>query len=396
MRAAASLLASRNLGPPRSQVARQAEPLAIRARGSLSPRGTAAVDVASTSTRALLSSHADPLPRCPRGRAGARTLLPTDPRVLADAVRGRDVLRHHRRAAGQIRVAPRPASSGRPSSSRCCGGCTWSARCRGSASPPSRRRGTPSWRWWRCRCGDCRPRRCGWRSPGWRWRTSAPTGRPAACPGAGCRTPSSTPRVGGACPTSAPPVSAWSWRCSAALLASAYARAVGAGRTRSLVALGGVALVTVVPLALPYDATATAQRDGRRGPGQRAGRRHRRARPLPPDHPTSTRPRPLGSPPTSRRADPRAGLRGVAGELHGHRPVRATRRCAPTSRRPSPPSTCRCWPASSSTAGRSTCSTRASSSTRSPARETATPSGIRCRSASTSRGAGSSAPTSRS
>ena len=53
------------------------------------------------------------------------------------------------------------------------------------------------------------------------------------------------------------------------------------------------------------------------------------------------------------------------------------------------PSTCRSWPGSSWTAARSTSSTRASCSTRSPGRATATPSGTRCRSASTSPGAGS-------
>ena len=52
---------------------------------------------------------------------------------------------------------------------------------------------------------------------------------------------------------------------------------------------------------------------------------------------------------------PEAGLRGLARELHGPRPLRGPADARRHRRGPERPSTCRSWPASSSTAARSTC-----------------------------------------
>ena len=129
--------------------------------------------------------------------------------------------------------------------------------------------------------------------------------------------------------------------------------------------------------------------------GRRPGRRARQRR----RHPATTSvrsPRTTSTPPSTSPRDvaagrvPRPDVRGLAGELHGRRPLhrRPDRRGHPHGlerhRRT------RSWSAPSSTPGRATCSTRASSGTRAPARPTGTRSGTRCPTASTSRSADSS------
>ena len=77
----------------------------------------------------------------------------------------------------------------------------------------------------------------------------------------------------------------------------------------------------------------TGHVDRRGRPGQRARRRHRRARALPPDHPPARRRDRAPRPPTSRPAAPR-GPTSWSGRRTPRPSTRSrTRRCAPTSRR---------------------------------------------------------------
>ena len=152
----------------------------------------------------------------------------------------------------------------------------------------------------------------------------------------------------------------------------------------------GSAVVTVAPVAGAVRTSTSPAR--RRSPPCRATcpgdgddilLDHRAGHP----QPRATRPSSSPTGVAAGRAS-RARLRGVAGELHRRRPVPRRRASTPGSatavdadrradpgrrdgRRPAP----------------STCSTRASSATRHRAAATATPSGTRCRTASTSRSA---------
>ena len=208
-------------------------------------------------------------------------------------------------------------------------------------------------------------------------------------PGAGWRSPSSTPRAPARCRTSATVGVSFLLALLGALLAWARRRARSrAGRAlgRWRLALVGLSRCSPCPRCCRGTAPADAAADRRRGAGRRARRRRRHPLRLPAGHPATTSTRPSTWP---RRST--AGGRAAA----------RLRRCG---RRTPPPSTPSTTPRPTPTSGgqrgdrradpgrrdrrrraRTTCSTRASSGTRRPARATGTPSGTRCRSASTSR-----------
>ena len=146
------------------------------------------------------------------------------------------------------------------------------------------------------------------RSPGWRWRTSAATGRPAACPGAGWPSPSSTPRSPARCPTSAPPASASCSPCSARCSPAAYRRAARRAGCAPSWRRGGVAARgrRAAWLCAVRRRPATAHVDGGGGPGQRARATGPTSSPTTARSPTTTWTRPRGSPPTSPPGGPRS------------------------------------------------------------------------------------------
>ena len=395
---AASLLASQ---PARRSAAAQPRRVVRSERRSgcrtASTRSESRTRHRASVTGGYLLHHADPLPRGPRGRAGARA-WPSRPPTRTGCCRSRSPTFFVVTAGLPARPAWVP-------------GLVFGVafqftllwwmhvvghRALAGPRPLTQAAGTACWARPRCRCGASRRRRSGWRRPGSRWRTIRTdlAGRRHAVGPAVVRR---RRHAGGRCAAvrrrdRGEPAS---WRCPGRCWRRRTPPADGRLRLARRSSRRRAGAGIVVPLARAVlrrrrdrAVDVAAVQGNVPGDGTDVLAHYRQ---ITDQHADETAR--LAADVAAGR-DPEAGLRGVAGELHGHRPVRGPADARRHRGGGRPASTSRCWPGSSSTAGRSTSSTRASCSTRSPAPATATPSGTRCRSASTSRGAGCSAPTS--